>query len=25
LIVGDTSKKWVLLDAGQAYPKIKKQ
>jgi hypothetical protein len=22
LIVGDTSKKWVLLDTGQAYPKI---
>ena len=25
LTVGDTSKKWVLLEAGQAYPKIKKQ
>ena len=25
LIVGDTSEKWVLLEAGQAYPKIKKQ
>ena len=24
LIVGDTSEKWVLLDAGQSYPKIKK-
>ena len=23
LIVGDTSEKWVLLEAGQAYPKIK--
>jgi len=24
LIVGDTSEKWVLLEAGQAYPKVKK-
>ena len=24
LIIGDTSEKWVLLDAGQSYPKIKK-
>ena len=24
LILGDTSEKWVLLEAGQAYPKIKK-
>ena len=25
LTVGDTSKKWVILEAGQVYPKIKKQ
>jgi hypothetical protein len=24
LIVGDTSEKWVVLEAGQSYPKIKK-
>jgi hypothetical protein len=23
LILGDTSEKWVLLEAGQVYPKIK--
>ena len=24
LILGDTSEKWVVLDAGQVYPKLKK-
>ena len=25
LILGDTSEKWVVLEAGQVYPKVKKQ